>query len=250
MTTSKLPVRLKKEPLVEALFEMRFTAITQASSILPGVLFGQLGGKTTLEQLPSSQIPRAILESDPNLRFAPLVRLNSDKIKIAIGDRSLSVSAKLPYPGWGAFSKEILTVLGLVERAGIVQAVHRISMKYIDLIPMDGLAAQVSAIQGTVVLGKHTLKEETFTLRIEIPENDMLHIVQVAASAKATLPDGSTREGVIVDTDTIRTFKDITFGQCLKQLPDDLESLHSANKAMFFECLRPETVELLEPVYD
>ena len=98
-----LPSKLKKEPIIDALFEMRFTSATSASSIVPGVLFSKLSGDKTIERLPTEQIPKQLLESEPNLRFAPLVRLHWDNFLISIGDRSLAVACKMPYPGWKTF---------------------------------------------------------------------------------------------------------------------------------------------------
>ena len=123
-------------------------------------------------------------------------------------------------------------------------------MKYIDLIPTSNLADQVSAINGTVVLGSHTLTQEIFSLRMEIPKEGMLHAVQITSSAIATLQDGSSREGVIVDIDTISDLENQDFAYWLERLSDQLELMHAANKAMFFECLRPETIASLEPVYE
>lgn len=248
--TDKLPTKLKTEPLIDALFELRFTSAIPASSVFPGFLFSKLPGDKTIERLPTEQLPKALLESDPNLRFAPLVRLHWDKFQISIGDRSLAVSCKMPYPSWGAFKPAILTVVDQLKEIGTIQAVHRFSMKYIDLIPASNLADQVSAINGTVVLGNHELKQEIFSLRVEIPKDGLLHVVQITSSAVATLQDGSSREGIIVDIDSIRDLGNLDFGTWLAQLSDQLESMHLANKAMFFECLRPETIVSLEPVYE
>ena len=248
--TEKLPTKLKKEPLIDALFEMRFTSATPASSILPGVLFSKLAANTTIEQLPAAQLPKALLDSEPNLRFAPLVRIHWDKFLVLISDRSLAVGCQMPYPGWGAFKPAILEVVKVLKDVGIVQAVHRFSMKYIDLIPAGSLAEQIASINGTVVLGNHTLKQEVFTLRMEIPKDGMLHAVQITSSAVATLQDGSNKEGVIVDIDTISELNNPDFGYWIGQLSGKLDSLHQANKAMFFECLRPEAIAALEPVYE
>jgi hypothetical protein len=37
--TNKLPTKLKKEPLVDAVFELRFYSSAPASSIFPGFFF-------------------------------------------------------------------------------------------------------------------------------------------------------------------------------------------------------------------
>lgn len=246
----KLPTKLNKEPLIDALFEMRFNSAPSASSILPGLLFSKLEGERIIEDLPIAQIPKALRDADSNLRFAPLVRLNLEGFSINIGDRSLAIGCKMPYPGWSVFKPIILNTVKLLKDTGLVQEVHRFSMKYIDLIPAHGTAMQVSAINSSVVLGKHTLTQEVFSLRIEIPKEEILHAVQITSSATAILPDGSKREGLIVDIDSIWNLSNPDFSQWLEQLPDQLELIHTANKAMFFECLRPETIDALEPVYE
>ena len=248
--SERLPIKLKREPLIDALFEMRFTGATSASSILPGVLFSNLPGEKTIERLPTEQVPKPIRDSDPNLRFAPIVRLHWDKFSISVGDRSLGVGCKMPYPGWETFKPAILKVVNVLKEIGVVHLIHRFSMKYIDLIPANNLADQISAINGTVVLGKHMLTQENFSLRMEIPEERMLHVVHVTSSATATMQDQSTLEGIIVDIDTIASLENLDFAHWLELLSAELESMHSANKAMFFECLRPETIASLEPVYE
>lgn len=84
-------------------------------------------------------------------------------------------------------------------------------MKYIDLIPASSPSDQVMAINGTVVLGNHKLKQEIFSLRVEIPKEGLLHAVQITSSATATLQDGSSREGIIVDIDSISDLGSLDF---------------------------------------
>ena len=71
-----LPKKLKKEPLIDAVFEVRFTSAFPAGGVLPGLLFGNLDGDKKIEQLPLLQLPQVIRDADPNLRFAPLSRLD------------------------------------------------------------------------------------------------------------------------------------------------------------------------------
>lgn len=246
----RLPTKLNKEPLIDAMFEMRFSCATSASSIVPGYLFSKLDGEKSIERLPTDQLPKPILDSDPNLRFAPLVRLHWGNFIVSIGDRSLAVSCKMPYPGWKVFKPAILRVVSELKDIGIVESIQRFSMKYIDLIPVAGIEEQVLAINGTIELGHHALKSEVFSLRIELPQDDLLHAVQIVSSATANLPDGSTRDGLIVDIDTISNLDNEDFPSWMETAADKLDSLHLSNKKMFFNCLRASTIESLEPVYD
>lgn len=246
----KLPIKLKKEPLIDAIFEMRFSSATPASSVLPGFLFSRCEGNKSIEQLPASELPKPIRDNDPNLQFAPLTRLQWNRFVILIGDRSLAVGCALPYPGWVEFKPAILHIVNLVKEIGIVQTVQRFSMKYIDLIPSGAIEEQISQINLSVIIGDHTLKKETFSLRVEIPRDGILNAVQITSSAVATLPDKSTREGVIVDIDTIANVDNQDFGKWLEDLPERLEAMHAMNKSMFFECLHQEAIDALEPIYE
>ena len=248
--TEQLPTKLKKEPLIDAIFELRFSSSDSASNILPGFLFGALDGEKKIERLPAAEMPKQLRDSDPNLQFAPLIRLLWTDYVISIGDHNLSIGCKHPYPGWDAFKKAILGIVDVVKNIQFIQTVNRFSMKYIDIIPAKDLQEQVSLINTSIVIGGHALEKEHFALRIDIPENKIIHIVNVMSSAVAKLQDGSTRNGIIVDIDTIASVQNQEFGQWIGELPEKLDISHLANKKMFFKCLNPETIDSLEPVYE
>ncbi len=247
---NKLPIKLGKEPLIGAIFEMRFSSSTPASDVLPGILFSQLDGDKKLERLSTADLPKPIRDADPNLRFAPLVQLKWGDFLISVGDRSLQVGCKIPYPGWNSFKPVILRVVELVKQIGIIQNVNRFSVKYTDIIPSKDIQEQISLINASIVLANHTLEKENFSLRIEIPEERILHAVNVISSATATLADKSVREGIVIDIDSIINVDNQDFGKWIEQLPDNLEIIHTGNKNMFFKCLPQGTIESLEPVYE
>lgn len=246
----RLPIKLKKEPLIDAIFEVRFSASASAANILPGFFFSRLKGNKGIERLPTAELPKPIRDNDSNLRYAPLVRIQLDNFIVSVGDSSLVVGCKLPYPGWSEFKPKILEILRLVGEIGIVQVVQRFSMKYIDLIPSDDIRKQVSMIRSSVTIGDHTLEKESFSLRMEIHRDKTFHIVSVVSSAVAVLQNGSQRNGIIVDIDTIEDGHNQGFNAWLGQVESKLDAMHLANKEMFFECLRPETIAELEPVYE
>jgi uncharacterized protein (TIGR04255 family) len=247
---NKLPIKLGNEPLVDAVFEVRFTSTAPASDVLPGFLFSSLEGDKILERLPTADLPKPVRDADPNLHFAPLTRLRWNNFVISIGDRSLIVGCNTPYPGWAAFKPAILQIIEKIKEIGIIQTVNRFSVKYTDIISSSDIQEQISLIKTSIVLGDHTLEKENFSLRIEIPEDDILHAVNVISSATATLADGSKREGIVIDIDSITNVDNEEFGQWLEQLPDNLEKIHAGNKNMFFKCLPKGTLDSLEPIYE
>src|SRR5215216_8126973 len=73
MTTQPLPTKLRKEPLVDAVFEIRFSASIPATSVLPGFFFAKLGTpQWKVDRLPVADLPSQIRSADPNLRYQPL----------------------------------------------------------------------------------------------------------------------------------------------------------------------------------
>jgi uncharacterized protein (TIGR04255 family) len=244
-----LPKKLKKEPLIDAVFEVRFTSAFPAGNVLPGLLFVKLEGDKKIEQLPLSQLPHIMRDADPNLRFAPLSRLDWQQFYINVGDRSVSVGFKYPYPGWNGFKPAIVEIMNILKDADILKSVERYSLKYVDLLPANDLREQVSFVNFDVTLAGHKLEKEAFQIRLEIPRGDFTHAVQVVSSATATLPTGS-KQGLIVDVDTISNQQAISFNELLRGFPDKLEAIHQANKEMFFDCLKPQTITALEPEYD
>jgi uncharacterized protein (TIGR04255 family) len=247
---NQLPIKLRNEPLIDAVFEVRFTSTASASDVLPGFLFSSLEGEKRLERLPPADLPKPVRDADPNLRFAPLTRLLWNNYVISIGDRSMVVGCTTPYPGWGDFKPAILQITNKLKEVDIIQNVNRFSVKYTDIIPSNNIQEQISLIKTSIVLGDHTLEKENFSLRIEIPEDDILHAVNIVSSATATLADGSKREGIVIDIDSITNVDNQEFGQWLEQLPDNLEKIHTGNKNMFFKCLPKGTLDSLEPIYE
>lgn len=249
MATS-LPIKLKKEPLIDAIFEVRFSSKVPASVVVPGFLFTKLEGEKTIESLPISQLPKLVRDADPNLKFVPLSRIDWKLFFISIGDFSISVSCKHPYSGWASFKPAIVAVMKALEESNIVNAVERYSMKYVDMIPSSNNQQKVSMINFKVSIAGHELEKEPFQLRIEIPRDGLVHAVQVVSSAQATLHNGNVMEGLIVDVDSFSAQDGISMQSLLEGLEEKLEAIHSSNKAMFFDCISLETVESLEPIYE
>lgn len=248
--TKALPKKLKKEPLLDAIFEVRFSGSSSASVVLPGALFSKIQGIKSVEQLPIAELPKAMRDADPNLKYSPLSRLDWGKFFINVGDFSLSINCKHPYPGWEEFKPAIIKVIEAFSGSGVSATVDRYSLKYIDMLSASDDRQKVSMINFDVTMAGHKLEEEPFHIRIEIPRDGLKNIVQVISAAQATLHTGIKREGIIIDVDTVATFNAITLEKLLGDFSDKLDVIHHTNKAMFFDCIMPSTLKSLEPVYE
>jgi len=245
---NRIPIKLKKEPLLEAIWEIRFSNTKfPAADLLPGMLFKLFPDKySTATRLPIADIPAPFAEHDLNLRYMPKIQLEGVAQAIQIGNYSVSLSRRRPYSGWDRFSTDIRELAVALHETELIDRLDRFSLKYTDLIELEepiGLAH----LRFDLKMGEYELSAKPVQLRTEIMERNLIHIVQVISPAEATLPGADERlKGVLVDIDSIRPMAD---GESWDILHKELDDVHDSCKNMFFNVLNPETVERLEPEY-
>ena len=246
-----LPLKLQIEPLVDAVFEVRFEEpeLAVVESVLPGVLYSKLENISILERLPSAEIPKPIRDSDNNLRYIPFVRLDWGEFVISIGDRSITVGCKLPYAGWSKFKPKILEIINLIDDSNIVQFVERYSVKYVNLIQAPDVSHQLDKITVAIEVGGYAIKNDNFSLRYNHQENDILHIITIITGAEGKSND-KILPGVVVDIDSIKFVDRTDFSMFTTNLDKYLEILKQSNKEKFFSCLNDETIRELKPIYE
>lgn len=245
----KIPVRLKKEPLLEAIWEIRFAgARSSIADLLPGMLFKALPREYgNIVRLPAADIPAPIVEHDRNLRYAPKIRLENGNQAIQIGEHVVSLSCRCPYSGWARFSTDIRKLSEAVQDTGLVERLERFSLKYIDLIELPQPLG-LDCLNLALKLEEHEISTKPVQLRTEIKENDLIHIVQIVSPAEVALPGTERRlKGVLLDIDTINPLGEKESWDYLTQRLNDV---HTACKKFFFSLLKPETVDKLEPEYE
>lgn len=244
-----LPKKLAREPLVDAIFEVRFNSVLPAAEILPGILYSQLEGNKVITTLPASEIPRPVRNSDPNFQYAPISRLDWGNFFVNFSDKSISIACKLPYPGWINFKEGIGKVLALVAKSEVFQSVNRYAIKYINLIPSNELYQQISLLNLDLTIANHKLEKEVFHVRMEVPESNYINVIQAVSSAKVKTLDGNLKYGVIIDIDTIRNLSDCSIESFMSELSIKLDEIHLINKSKFFSCLKPDTIQDLGAMY-
>ncbi len=246
----KLPKKLGKEPLIDAVFEVRFSSSAPVSVIFPGYLFNGLEGEKKIEAFPISQLPKPVRDADPNLKYAPLSRIEWGQFIFSVSDFSASISCKYPYPGWSQFKPAIVKLMGILAKSNIVQEVERYAVKYIDLLPATDMQQLIAMFNLELSIANHKLEKEQFNIRIDIPDDNFIHTIQLVSFAQAILNNGSKKEGTIVDIDTAVNQPDTSMQLLIDSLSDRLDAIHLANKVMFFNCLKPHAIDSLEPIYD
>lgn len=247
---SKLPSKLLKEPLIDVAFEMRFKSDLQASSIVPGLLMAKLGERakgSAVERMPAAEMPLQLRASDPNLRYLPLVKIKIDNYSVMVSDYSVVVSCNMPYVGWTPYKAFIKEIVAVLANATLIGELERHSLKYVDLIEAASLADQLRAVNFELTIGGYEVKQEQTQVRVEIPESGHIKVLQVLTGSVMVSEPG--RSGTVIDVDVIRPI-DLTVPRYLADLDRLLEEIHTINKQAFFDCLTPQALESLDPVYE
>jgi uncharacterized protein (TIGR04255 family) len=247
--SSDLPTKLAREPLIDVVFEVRFTSRGALAAVLPGYFFGRLQDVESVHAMPAAQLPAQMRTVDPNLAFAPLARVIWKEFFILVGDSSVAVACKLPYPGWQSFRVAIEEVMVHVRSSGLVQSVQRYSLKYVDLIEVNGDSGQSSKFNWSIRLGGTQVTNQNTVLRVEIEQYGHLNSVSFASQANAKLWNGVEKTGALLDVDSSNLGEPPKVDRFFDELPLLLDAIHNSNKRTFFECLTPQGLAELEPVY-
>lgn len=246
---TRLPKKLGKEPLVEAIFEMRFESQFPVSTIWPGILYSSLSGEKTMEQLPSLSIPKEIRDSDPNLAFVPVCRISWGNYWILIGDRVFAVATKIPYKGWDDFKSHLLGAYMPVLNTGMIKSISRCSMKCIDVldkVPFE--ASECFRLQ--CAIGERNAAGNSFHVNIGIKEQDVSHTVQVNSLATMNLVTGGQLVGPLLDVDSVIELGGEASELFIAKFVERAEKLHDLNKRVVFDSFSDKALEYLEPTYE
>lgn len=247
--TSNLPTKLGNSPLVDAIFEVRFDGDDSLSSVLPGLIYSNLGC-SKIEKLPHADIPAQIRDTDQNLKYIPLLKLSWDNYIISIGDKSLTIVPLQPYPGWSDFRERITKIIDLLATFKFIKIIERFSFKYINVFEEIYHKDIYDTLCIDLTLGSQNIDSHTIQIRAETPQKDGTQIIQILGRAMANLPSGKTLIGILVDIDTIQMVDNKTLESGLEFIRENLDKVRERNKGLFFSLLTENGLQRLEPSYE
>ena len=246
---TELPKELKRCPLIETVFEVRFTSSLPDEAVF-GVIYQALLPQFPQFQtvsLPILQIPPEVRKRDPKLNFQTHYHLISDNLVIGIGPKSIGFSNRAPYKGWQAFKEFILSALDEIVKTKAIDTVQRSSIRYINIIHTP----LFSATRLCISLGTENLASSAVTtFHTEIPqENGLLVVLQLNNNVGVSINGQQNQIASVIDIDALCVEpKDKSSFQ--KGMSEGLDKLHILEKQTFFGLLTEDFLSSLEPVYD
>ena len=203
----RLPKTLERDPLIDAIFEVRLIDAPQLADILPGFLLHHFEPKTQIKitRLPTAEIPFPMRKEDANLQFAPTQRIDIDRFSILVGDQNIQIgSSKALYAEWPVFKPFILKVMSQVSKIRQFGTINRYSIKFVNLIQAPTYQEQIKKISMDVKLGNLRVGSEHFRFEVHHHEKDATHILSIVNGAEGQI-DGKDVSGVLVNIDSIRS---------------------------------------------
>lgn len=244
---TRLPIRLQNDPIVEAVFELRFAGVgPSVADVLQGALFPPLKDRfPKVVRTAFSAVPEPVVAANPNFRYQPRLQLQGEHGSVFVGDHNIVVASRKPYPGWTEFRALILEVLQHVNGAAVTGETERFSLKYVNVLPVAAGApasAQFKMVQYSATLGALRLTDLATHTRTQFERAGLTNLVELTANAAIKSPPAI---GLLLSVDTIcDDAKDfwVTY-------PAGIEKLHDVEKDIFFEILTSETIEKMGPVW-
>jgi len=243
--TMKLPKKITPCPILEAVVELRFS-----TSLFSEAIFGLMYDKVKddykkFEKLPILQLPEAVRENDPNLKYQPHYKLMSDDYMLQIGTHVISLvhpmNSQKIYKGWGEFSKEAKTVFQKAYKLGVLGTVERLGVRYINFFDGDVFGDLTCSFEGP-------FKAKNRMMGVELQEGPFKVVLQIASNANVQRAgETGIRMGSVLDID-VQYAKKIaidTKGDLTKIMTEG----HELAKKTFFSLLKEEYLKSLEPVY-
>lgn len=248
---TQYPKKLRKEPLVQAVFEVRFLSGTDASVLLPGLFYAELGVTEPAQRLGLEMPTEILAQIDSGFAFQPRIQLMWNGYVILIAPSSVAIVCQRPYPGWSEFKAAILRLAKVIaSQNSQVTVVSRISMRYIDLLALSDPTHDVRMLKVAIEVAGHEPFDRPFSLRVERHDQGVIHVINIAAPATAEIPAEAARTGVVVDIDSSMSSESFSTREWYGSLESSLDDLHLKNKRTFFDCLTESGLASLEPIYE
>ncbi len=241
----RLPEKLRKPPVVECIFEVRFVPSKEgAGELLIGLLYSKLGEFERIEALPAANIPHVARDNDPNLRYLYTRQLVRQSTRTLVGDRSAAFSQVGEYGGWGYFRSECIRLLNALSETKLLASAERYSLKFLNVIEIPD--SSLAPLDARFELGGSPVVDAFgFRFRTESNSGPFTTVIEIV-SGSVTLPGGSSKSGLIASIDSIRMRE----GADIWNDPGSkLDEVHNVVKEIFFKLLKPETLAKLEPEY-
>lgn len=246
-----LPIKLNKEPLVEAICQLRVVGKAALNTLAPGLLLAKYPADVSdIQQLAAAMVPEPVRAMQPELAFAPLVKLKFKNVLVMIGERSITVANPAPYLGWASFKPLIVEVFTVLLESKLVSRVERYSLKYTNVLKANEAPDSLGALALSLKVGQLELNKRATSVRTETLTDGLVTIITLTGGVTVQAEGQAPMQGSLIDIDTICQNNVQDADAFISSMPSELDRVRRINKETFFECLTDEAIHELGPVFN
>jgi uncharacterized protein (TIGR04255 family) len=191
--------------------------------------------------LPLLQLPYELREQE-GFRFRATHQLENEHFIVQLGPQVVVIVAKLDpgYPGWELFRNEILAVVKAYHDADLIDSVLRLGLRYTNQFDRNVVEQLTTGIRSKQ---NYDIVDQSIQMLVRHGGVQNRITIGLQRSPEDKNPPGAA---TVIDIDS---FDNRT------QLADDwnfresVESLHQAEKELFYSLLSDDLLNELNPVY-
>lgn len=243
-----LPTKLAVEPVVNAIFELRFVPTKALQQAIPNLLYARFAGDVTgVQSLDANMIIHG-LDGEDQTPYLAKLQVGWKGVQVMIGEKTLAVAVEGKYPGGEAFKAAICELFELVFSEGLVQQVERYSVKYINFFPADDDSFKFEA-DWTIEIGGFERSRENVLLRAEREDGEFRTITTIGTKVRLKVAGNPPREGAVIDIDEICIHPTDEVTEFRKEFPTRVAEVRERNKQQFFNCLTKSAIDGMGATY-
>lgn len=244
----RIPIRLGKEPLVEAVWEVRFDGGESVGSALPGILYEKYHRENPdlkVQTLPLVSMPGEVRSLQPSFRYMPTHSLKVGSYVVFTGDHVVALSVSAPYPGWSRYGAAICRLADWLQESGLVRTPTQFSLRYTDFF--EGDRRILGNFRLALKAGSYEPSEDGFQFQMGIKLDGLAGAVQMAFPAQMTHPESRIRTGLVTHVQATWTAASET--SFWDQYGASLGVAKAACHKVFFNLLTDEAIKAMDPIY-
>jgi len=240
----KIPKRLKRNPIVDAVAEVRFTSTLPSEAII-GLVYEKVKDKFGQpNSLPIVQVPVALREKDPNLKYQACYRFEKPGNVLLVGPHNVALSTT-PYTDWAASTPLLSELLEKFDKMKLFSSVERIGLRYVNFFEKLNIFDYVTL---SLEVNKRSIASQSIVLRTETEVQGFKVITSITNAATRKVADQS-KEGSLLDIDIVKERPEIQEGAVPKTLLDLFTKSNQFADDAFFGLLKEEFLDRFEPQY-
>ena len=246
--TQGRPRRLKKPPVVEVAWELRYFATPADVELLPGCLYELISAQYPRREVLLPQTPdEHLLAHIPEAAYLPTTAFTSeaDNFSVLIGTRNLCLSSRGLYTGWTSFRQRLGQLLDQWQKCVLPLKATVCVLRYVNFLQLD----QPPSLEGLALelrIAGEILKKRPMELLVEFPHPLGKQLAHVATPAEFTLAGSEPQAGTLLAVSAIGECK---AAQDASTLLRQADQLHEMCEDLFYRMIDRKALDSFDPVY-